>query len=157
MGQSASSLVMTPAEAAAMRKRVSLEPHEVRERRLAAEFAASLRKPLDVNWRDQIAVTARDLAFEFNGAMSEEPPPDFGYVEHSNGSQSWGPSYEDGRFQVDVMSPQACNDFANALKRAQWPVDRVAVEQWGCAGVQPYSCRIYWKKKTADPKLPDQL
>ena len=115
------------------------------------------------NWRAHIAQTTRDLAFEFNHAMSQDHVHEAEYVQHSYQSQSWGQKYpffrknakDGGLFQVSVMSQHVCYDFAAALKRAQWPVDRVETEQWGCGGVQPFTCRIYWKK-TEEPTLPDK-
>jgi hypothetical protein len=144
MGQSASQdggIVMTPTEAAIARK-VSIQP--------SRRDDDNRYRPLPDHWREDIPHSVRDLALEFNRCMSQPPASEFEWVTHTEHSLSQGPNTlwggPGGSFTTTCMTPRVCDDFADALKRAQWPVDRVEKEQWGCHGIQPYSCRIVWKK-----------
>jgi hypothetical protein len=156
---------MTPAEAALVRENAYPESHEVRKERIRKQSELRFRNPSQEDpWHKKVTRTTRDLAFEFNHAMSQNPVPESEYVEHSYESQSWGPKCptfshpngtDGGKFQLSAMSSRMCHDFADAVKRAQWPVDRVEVEKWEIKEYKSFTCRLYWKKKKTtddDPK-----
>jgi hypothetical protein len=138
MGQANShqrDIVMTPAEAAVAQK-IAL-PHDFYD------------KPPPANWCDTIPRNLRVMALEFNRCMSYPPPHEGDYALYTYHSVAHGPKNFDaggpaGSFTTTCMTPRMCDEFADALKHAQWPVDRV--EKWGCKGVGPYTCRIIWKK-----------
>jgi hypothetical protein len=132
---------MTPAEAAIARKvSIQRKPRDENKR----------YQPLPENWRDDIPRSVRDLTLEFNRCMSQPLASEGEYVSHTEHSLSYGhhPVWGGpaGCFITTCMTPRVCYDFGAALQRAQWPVDRVEAEQWGCHGIQPYSCRVVWKK-----------